>query len=114
VAVYRFETWYLILREGNRLRVLRIGVLGVKFSPKRNEDVGGLRKLLNENLHKLYFSTSKIRMIWSRRLRRAGRVAQMGETRIAYRILVVKLQVKKLNLVGWIGLKWILEISDGL
>jgi hypothetical protein len=36
----------------------------------------------------LYSSPNIIRMIKSRRMRSAGHVAQMGETRNAYRILV--------------------------
>jgi hypothetical protein len=48
------------------------------------------RNLHNEELHNLYSSPNIIRMIASRRLRWAGHVARMGETRNAYRILVVK------------------------
>jgi hypothetical protein len=36
------------------------------FGPKRDEVTGGWRKLHNEELHKLYFSPSIIRMIKSR------------------------------------------------
>jgi hypothetical protein len=46
------------------------------------------RKLHNEELHRLYSAPSIIRMIKSRRMRWAGHVAQMGEKRNAYRILV--------------------------
>jgi hypothetical protein len=49
---------------------------------------GGWRKLHNEELHTLYSSPSIIRMIKSRRIRRAGHVARMGEKMNAYRILV--------------------------
>jgi hypothetical protein len=48
----------------------------------------------NEELHNLYFSQSIIRMIKSRRMRWAERVAQMGEEN-AYRILVGKPEGKK-------------------
>jgi hypothetical protein len=50
------------------------------FGTKRAEVMGGLRKLHNEELHNLYISpsTSKIRMIKSRRMRWVGHVAQMG------------------------------------
>jgi hypothetical protein len=41
-------------------------------------------------LHNLYSSPNIIRMIKSRRMRWAGHVARMGETRNAYRILVEK------------------------
>jgi hypothetical protein len=63
-------------------RVLR-GIFGLK----RDEVIGGWRKLHNEELHNLYCSPSIIRMIKSRRMRWAGHVARMG-ARNAYRILV--------------------------
>jgi hypothetical protein len=47
---------------------------------------GGWRKLHDEEIHKLYSSSSIIRMIKSRRMRWAG----MGKTSNAYRILVGK------------------------
>jgi hypothetical protein len=58
------------------------------FGPKRDEAIGGWRKLHNEELHNLYCSPSIIRMIKSRRMRWVGHVARMGEKRTAYRILV--------------------------
>jgi hypothetical protein len=39
------------------------------FGLKRDEVTGGWRKLHNEELHNLYSSASKIRMIKSRRMR---------------------------------------------
>jgi hypothetical protein len=48
------------------------------FGPKRNEVIGGLRKLHNEELHNLYGSPSIIRMFKSRRMSWAGHVARMG------------------------------------
>jgi hypothetical protein len=48
------------------------------FGPKRDEVTGGWRKLHNVELHNLYFSPSKIRIIKSIRLRWAGHVARMG------------------------------------
>jgi hypothetical protein len=56
----------------------------------RDEVMGEWRKLLNEELHGLYSSPSIIRIIKSRRMRWAGHVARMGETRNAYRLLVGK------------------------
>jgi hypothetical protein len=44
----------------------------------------------NEELHNLYSSPNIIRMIKSMRMRLAGHVAQMGEKRNAYRVLVGK------------------------
>jgi hypothetical protein len=57
-----------------------------------------------------------IRMIKSRRMRRAGHVAQMGEKRNAYRILVGKPEGKRpledQDVGGWTVLKWILDRMD--
>jgi hypothetical protein len=52
--------------------------------------IGGWRKQHNEKLHNLSSSPSIIRMIKSRRMRRAGHVARMGQKRNASRILVGK------------------------
>jgi hypothetical protein len=60
------------------------------FGPKRDGVTGGWRKLHNEDLHNLYSSPSIIRIITSRRTRWAGHVAQMGEKRNVYRLLVGK------------------------
>jgi hypothetical protein len=48
------------------------------FGPKREEVIGGWRKLHNEELHNLYCSPSIIKMIRSWRMRWAGYVATMG------------------------------------
>jgi hypothetical protein len=45
------------------------------FGPKRDEVMGGWRKLHNEELHNLYSSPSIIIMIKSRRMRLAEHVA---------------------------------------
>ncbi|KAJ4435830.1 hypothetical protein ANN_18449 [Periplaneta americana] len=55
---------------------------------KRDEVTGEWRKLHNAELHALYSSPDIIRNIKSRRLRWAGHVARMGESRNAYRVLV--------------------------
>jgi hypothetical protein len=72
---------------------------------------GGFRKLHNEELHNLYSSASIIRVIKSRRMRWAGHVAQMGEKRNAYRILVRKPEGKRplgrSRRRWWTILKWI-------
>jgi hypothetical protein len=69
----------LILREEYRPRVFENRVLRRIFGPKRDEVTGGWRKLHKEGLHNLYFSPNTIRMIKSRRLRWARRIARMGE-----------------------------------
>jgi hypothetical protein len=95
------------------------------FGPKRGGVTRGWRKLHNEELHNLYSSPSIIRIMKSRRMRWAGRVARMGEKRNVYRLLVRKPEGKRplgrtrrrwidnikmdlleigLNVVDWIGL----------
>jgi hypothetical protein len=56
------------------------GVLRRVFEPKRDEVVGGWRKLHNEELYNLYSSPSTrlIRIIKSKRMRLAGHVALVG------------------------------------
>jgi hypothetical protein len=51
---------------------------------KRDEIIGGLRKLHNEELHNLYFSPGIIRMTNSRRIRWAGHAERMLEKTNAY------------------------------
>jgi hypothetical protein len=76
--MYGCETWSLTLREEHILRMFENRVLGRIFGPKRDEMIGGCRKLHNEEIHKLYCSPSIIRIIKSRRMRWAEHVAQMG------------------------------------
>jgi hypothetical protein len=51
-----------ILREERRLRVFENRVLGRIFGAKRDEMLGGWRKLNNEELHNLYSSPNIVRM----------------------------------------------------
>jgi hypothetical protein len=60
------------------------------FGPKRDEVVGGWRKLPNEELHNLYSLPNIIRMIKSRRMRWVGHVGCTWEKRNAYGVLVGK------------------------
>ncbi|KAJ4439112.1 hypothetical protein ANN_15069 [Periplaneta americana] len=85
-VVYGCETWTLTLREEQRLRVFENKVLRKIFGAKRDEVTGEWRKLHNAELHALYPSPDIIRNIKSRRLRWAGHVARMGESRNAYRV----------------------------
>jgi hypothetical protein len=65
------------------------------FGLKRDEVMGGWRKLHNEELNNLYFSPCIIRIIKSRRMRWMGYVARMGEKRNAYIILEGKPEGKR-------------------
>jgi PAS domain-containing protein len=89
------ETWSLTLREEQRLRVFENRALRRIFGLKRNEVMGGCRRLHNEELRDSYSSPSIIRIIKSGRMRWAGHVARMGEKRNAYRLLVEKPEGKR-------------------
>jgi hypothetical protein len=58
----------VILREEYRLKVLENRVLWRIFGPKRDEVTGDWRKLHNEEIHKVHFLPSIIRMIKSIRM----------------------------------------------
>jgi hypothetical protein len=60
------------------------------FGLKRNEIIGGWRKLHNEESNNLYSSPNLIRMVNSRGMKWPGHLAHMGERTNAYRILVRK------------------------
>jgi hypothetical protein len=95
------------------------------FGPKMYEVMGGLRKLHNKEQHDLYSLPSLIRINKSRRMRWVGHVAQMGDKRNMYRLLIGKPEGKgpvgrprhpwidniKMDLleIGLVGVDW-----DGL
>jgi hypothetical protein len=58
----------MISRDEHRVRVFENRVLRRIFEPKRNEETGEWRKLLNEELHNLYSSPIIIRMFKSKRM----------------------------------------------
>jgi hypothetical protein len=102
------------------------------FGPKRDEMIGGWRKLHNEELHNSNSSLSIIRMIKSRRMRWAGHVARTGAKSNAYMILLGKPEGKRplgrprrrwednikmdIRDIEWGGMDWIDRIwtSGGL
>jgi hypothetical protein len=84
----------LTLKDEYRLRVLENRVLRRIFRPKRDEVIGGWRKLHKEELHNLYSLQSIIRIMKSKRMRWEGHVARM-ERRNAYTILVGKPEGKR-------------------
>ncbi|KAJ4439393.1 hypothetical protein ANN_07515 [Periplaneta americana] len=86
VVLYGCETWTLTMREKQTLRVCENKVLRKISEAKRDEVTGEWRELRNTELHALYSSPDIIRNIKSRRLRWAGHVARMGESRNAYRV----------------------------
>ncbi|KAJ4427606.1 hypothetical protein ANN_25254 [Periplaneta americana] len=128
VVLYGCETWTLTLKEEQRLSVFENKVLRKIFGAKRDEVTGEWRKLHNAELHALYPSPDIIRNIKSRRLRWAGHVARMGESRNAYRVLVGRPEGKRplrkprhrwednikmdLRKVGYDGRDWINLAQD--
>ncbi|KAJ4440878.1 hypothetical protein ANN_10725 [Periplaneta americana] len=78
-----------------RLRVFENKVLRKIFGAKRDEVTGEWRKLHNTELHALYSLPDIIRNLKSRRLRWAGHVARMGESRNAYSVLVGRPEGKR-------------------
>jgi hypothetical protein len=89
VVLYGCETWSLALREEHKLRVFENRVLMGIFGLKRDEVIGGWRKL-HEKLHSLYSSPNITTMIKLRRMRWTGHVARMRVKRNTSRILVEK------------------------
>ena len=83
------ETWSLTLREECRLGKFENSILKQTFGPKRDEN-GEWRRPHNKELHSLYRSPNIIRVIKSRRLRWAGHVATMEESRSAFKVLTGK------------------------
>jgi hypothetical protein len=82
--------------EENILRVLENRVLRRIFDSKRDETAGGWRRQHNEELCNLYASPNIAMAIEPRRMRWTGHVARMLEKRNAYKILVGKLEEKRL------------------
>ena len=74
------------------------------FGAKRDEITGKWRKLHNAKLHALYSSPNIIRNLNSRRLRWAEHVANMEQSRNAYRVLVGKPDGKRP--LGMPRLRW--------
>jgi hypothetical protein len=72
------------------LRVFENRVLRRILGPKRDEVTEDWRKLHDEELHILYPSPNIIRLIISRRVRRAGYVARIGEEMKVHRVWVGK------------------------
>ncbi|KAJ4447600.1 hypothetical protein ANN_09607 [Periplaneta americana] len=87
VALYGCETWTLTLREEQRLGVLENKILRKIFGAKRYEENG------ESCMHCILHLT--IRNSNSKRVRWAGHVARMGESRNPYRVLVGRAEGKR-------------------
>jgi len=69
------------LREERKLRVFENMVLRRIFGPRKDEISEEWRRLQNEELNDLCSSPNIVRVIKSRKMRWAGRVAGVGEER---------------------------------
>ena len=113
------------IEGGRRLKLFENRVLKRIFGPKRNEVTRGWKKLHNEELNNLYCSPNIVRVIKSRRIRWAGNVARMGNSRGLYGVLVgkpkgkrplgrpwrrwednIKMDLQEVGWVVWTGLIW--------
>ena len=95
VVLYDCETWSLTLRKEQILRVFENKVLRKIFGAKKDEITGEWKKLHNAEVHALYYSPNIIRSLNSRRLRWAGQVARMEQSRNAYRVLAGRPEGKR-------------------
>ena len=95
VVLYECETWSLTLRDERRLGMFENRDLRRIFGLKTEKVKREWRKLHNEELNDLYPSPYIFRVIKSRRLRRTGHVARMGEGRGVYRVWLEKLEGKR-------------------
>ena len=127
VVLYGCENWSLTLREVCRLRVFENKVLRRIFGSKRKDSTGEWRRLPKKELYTLHSSPNIFRVTTSRRLRWAGYVGRMRESRGAYRSFVVETEgrrplgrprckwednIKKdITEVGW-GMNWIDVAQD--
>jgi hypothetical protein len=87
VVSYGCETWFLTLREDDRVRISENRLLWSIFGPKREEAAGCRVKLHNEVTDNLYSSPKIIRVIKPRRMKLTGYSAHIGEVRNMYKIL---------------------------
>jgi len=72
IVLYGYRTWSLTLREEHTLRVSDNRVLRKISGPKREEVVGGWRRLHNEELHNLHVLPNILKVNKSRGMRWAG------------------------------------------
>jgi hypothetical protein len=85
VILHGCEAWPLTMKEECRLRVFE----------NREKVTGEWRKLHNKELNDLYSSPKIVRVIKLRRMRWAGHVACMGDSKGVYWVLVGKPEGKK-------------------
>jgi len=83
---------------------------------RREDGAGDWRRLHNEEHHGMYSSPNIVRVIKSRRIRWAGRVARTGQMRSAYGVLEITINAgnyfDELRVHGRLIFKWIFKKSN--
>jgi hypothetical protein len=77
----------LTLREVNKLRVLEFRVLRKIRVPRRDEIIGGWRKLHNTELHNVNTSPDTTQIMKSRTMKLEGHLARIWKKRNEYMAL---------------------------
>jgi hypothetical protein len=99
---------------GQRLRFFENRMLRKIFGPERDEVSWERRRLYNEEIYDLHSSPNVIWVTKSRRMRRAGHTAHMGEKRgvkcFWWKNMGDRDHLEDLGLYGRITLKWILRL----
>jgi hypothetical protein len=86
-VLYGRNTWSVTLMEGHGLRVFANVLLRKVLGPKQGKVTGEWKRQHQEELCNLHCSPSCIRVVKSRRIRRAGNVAVIAYRRSAFTVL---------------------------
>ena len=81
VVLYGCETWSFKKRKERSLRVFQNRVLWKIFGPKGDEVTGSGESYIMRSFNDLYSSPNIVRVIKSRRMRRAAHIAYGGKER---------------------------------
>jgi hypothetical protein len=86
------------------------------FGPERDEVNRKKKRLYNKEIYNLHSSPNVIWVTKSRRMRRVGHIAHMGDRRGANGFWLKNLgdtdHLQALGLRGWITLKWICRLTE--